>query len=163
MPAQTAFTDTQIKDLILKILDENRALALATLRPDGWPQATIVGFVHDDLTLYVAVARESQKFKNIGRDGRVSVAIGLHAEGSGSVRGLSMAAHADEVVRPDEVARVNDLIWSRYPEVAVFAPREANSAVLRIMPELVSVVDDGVGLRIPMLLNVSCRTVLSPS
>lgn len=107
----------------------------------------------------MAVDRESQKFSNISRDGRVSVAIGQPA--GGAVRGLSMAAHAQEVVRPDDVARVNDLIWSRYPEVAVFAPRAASSAVLRISPELVSVVDDGQGLRIPMLLQVTTRAVLS--
>lgn len=159
MPAEIMLTEGQIKDLILKILDENRTLALGTLRPDGWPQVTMVGFAHDDLTLYAAVARDSQKFKNISRDGRVSAAIGRHAEGS--VRGLSMAAHAEEVVRADDVARVNTLIWSRYPEVAVFAPREASSAVLRILPDLVSVVDDGIGLRTPMLLNVSTRAVLS--
>ena len=58
---------------ILQLLDENRVMTVATLRPDGWPQATVVGYVHDDLMLYFAVARISQKFANIARDPRISI------------------------------------------------------------------------------------------
>ena len=84
----------EAKAKIVELLNENRVMTVATLRPDGWPQATMVGVVHDDLTLYFAVARTSQKLANIRRDPRVSIALG-HEELS-RLRGLSMAAHAAE-------------------------------------------------------------------
>ena len=50
-------------------------MTLATNRPDGWPQATVVGYANDGLTIYCFVARLSQKYANIVRDPRVSAAI----------------------------------------------------------------------------------------
>lgn len=37
---------------IIELLDGHRIMTLATNRPDGWPQATTVGYVNDGLTLY---------------------------------------------------------------------------------------------------------------
>ncbi|WP_409998178.1 pyridoxamine 5'-phosphate oxidase family protein, partial [Escherichia coli] len=37
--------DTALHTKILELPDEHRILSLATLRPDGWPQATTVGYV----------------------------------------------------------------------------------------------------------------------
>ena len=37
---------------ILQLLDAHRNMTIATLRPDGWPQATTVGYANDGLTLY---------------------------------------------------------------------------------------------------------------
>jgi len=54
-------------------------MTIATLRPDGWPQATMVGYVNDGFLLYCFVARSTQKFANIQRDPRVSIAIGSDA------------------------------------------------------------------------------------
>jgi len=41
--------DDAIKDKILRLLDAHRILTLATLRPDGWPQATTVGYTSEGL------------------------------------------------------------------------------------------------------------------
>ena len=35
-----------IRKTILALLDQHRIMTLATLRPDGWPQATTVGYGH---------------------------------------------------------------------------------------------------------------------
>jgi len=43
--------DDTIKRKILGLLDAHRIMTIATLRPDGWPQATTVGYVNEDLTL----------------------------------------------------------------------------------------------------------------
>ena len=64
------------KDLILRVLDEHRVMTIATNRPDGWPQATMVGYVNDGFMIYCFVARNAQKYANILRDPRVSIAIG---------------------------------------------------------------------------------------
>ena len=42
--------DDSIKQKILALLDSHRIMTIATLRPDGWLQATTVGYVNEDLT-----------------------------------------------------------------------------------------------------------------
>ena len=44
--------DAEIRKKILTILDQHRIMTIATLRPDGWPQATTVGYANEGLTLY---------------------------------------------------------------------------------------------------------------
>jgi nitroimidazol reductase NimA-like FMN-containing flavoprotein (pyridoxamine 5'-phosphate oxidase superfamily) len=153
----------RLKALVLRILDDNRTLTLATVRADGWPQATVVGFVHDDLTLYFVVSRQSQKLANLRSDPRASLAVGHPHETSREVRGLSMAARIEEVDALDEIERLNKLVAARYPGVLVFAPRTASSAVLRARPQLISLVDDSEGLSQPVLLDVTVRTELKPA
>ena len=41
--------DHQIRQKIQTILDQHRNMTIATLRPDGWPQATTVGYVNEGL------------------------------------------------------------------------------------------------------------------
>jgi nitroimidazol reductase NimA-like FMN-containing flavoprotein (pyridoxamine 5'-phosphate oxidase superfamily) len=48
---------------------------MATNRPDGWPQATTVGYVKDGLTLYFLCSPQSQEAQNLARDGRSSLTI----------------------------------------------------------------------------------------
>jgi len=153
----------RLKALVLEILDDNRTLTLATVRPDGWPQATVVGFVHDDLNLYFVVSRQSQKLANLRRDPRASLAVGHPSEESRAVRGLSMAARIEEVDDPEEIERLNEMVVARYPAALVFAPRTASAAVLRAQPQLISLVDDAEGLSQPVLLDVTVRTELSPA
>lgn len=52
----------RLKALILKLLNEHRVMTMATNRPDGWPQATMVGYVNDNFLLYCFVARNAQKY-----------------------------------------------------------------------------------------------------
>lgn len=146
------------KDRILEILAESRVLCVATLRPDGWPQATLVGYLSDDLTLYFAVARDSQKLANIARDPRISIAVGRQGQQVAHVHGLSMAAIAAEVTDLDEVRRLNALILTRYPEQAVFAPRGHSIAVVRATPQLISLVDANSPEDQPLLLSVEPQT-----
>ena len=44
--------DDEIRRKILALLDQHRIMTIATLRPDGWPEATTVGYANDGLTLY---------------------------------------------------------------------------------------------------------------
>ena len=56
---------------ILSLLDQHGIMTIATLRPDGWPQATTVGYANEGLTLYFLCGPESQKAANLARDERV--------------------------------------------------------------------------------------------
>jgi Pyridoxamine 5'-phosphate oxidase len=49
------------------LLQAHNILTLATVREDGYPQATKVGYVHEGLTLYVGTFAQAQKVANIRR------------------------------------------------------------------------------------------------
>ena len=153
--------DQALKKTILALLDESRVMSLATLRPDGWPQVTTVGYVHDDLVLYFVVALTSQKFLNIQHDPRVSVAIARDPIDRPRIRGLSMAALASQVTEKGDVVRLNKLIAARYPAYAVFAPREASTMVFRATPTVISVVDDAKGVSQPRVLQVGAEAAIA--
>src|SRR6516162_10004803 len=80
-------------------------MTVATNRPDGWRQATRVGYVNDGLTLYFLCAPQSQKAQNLGRDDRVSLTIDHDASDPMAITGLSMAAHAQPVDDPTEITK----------------------------------------------------------
>ena len=86
-----------IRNKILTLLDQHRIMTVATLRPDGWPQATTVGYVNEGLTLYFLCGLESQKAKNLALDDRISLTIDHETADLMKISGLSMAAHARAV------------------------------------------------------------------
>jgi general stress protein 26 len=146
----------RLKALILRLLREHRVMTMATLRPDGWPQATIVGYVNDGFLLYCFVARSTQKYANIQRDPRVSIAIGSDAANPMEVRGLSLAGHASEVNDRSEFDEIAALRLRKFPEYAALpttlarqdghlrvspAPKPSRVALLRIAPDIISVLD----------------------
>jgi len=89
--------DEAIGKKILALLDQHRIMTVATLRPDGWPQATTVGYVNEGLTLYFLCGLDSQKAKNLARDNRISLTIDHDTANLMAITGLSMAAHAHAV------------------------------------------------------------------
>src|SRR5690242_3458251 len=89
--------DDVLKNKILGILDDHRIMTIATIRPDGWPQATTVGYVNEGLTLYFLCGRVSQKAANLARDDRVSLTVDDDSQQLMEITGLSMAAHARPV------------------------------------------------------------------
>src|SRR4029079_4257094 len=87
---------------IQALLDQHRTMRIATLRPDGWPQVTTVGYANDGFTIYFLCGKESQKASNLARDNRVSLAIDDDTPQVMEITGLSMAARADVVDDPIE-------------------------------------------------------------
>ena len=133
--------DAALKRQVLDLLSQHRIMTVATNRPDGWPQATTVGYVNEDLTLYFLCGPESQKAKNLAGDDRVSLTIDHDTSDPMAITGLSMAAHARPVDEPTEVARVLDMLHERYPEYVGFPIRAEEIRVYRVVPKVVSVLD----------------------
>lgn len=125
-------------DAVVALLDSQRLMSVAVNRPDGWPQVTTVGYLNDGLNLYFVTARNSQKVANIQADPRVAVAIRAGSGWRGDAVGVSMAADAAEVTDPAAIERLNDQVIARYPEVNVYSPGEANVAVIRLRPRIVT-------------------------
>lgn len=144
-----------MKDKAINILDGNRLMAIATSRPDGWPQATIVGYANDDILLYFVISRQSQKFKNIERDDRVSIAIGRDFHDPSTIKALSIAARASEVRDPKQRDRAVNLLLERHPGLRRLAPPESgHSAVMRANPEIITILDYSKGFGHADLLTV---------
>ena len=132
----------ELKATILKILDDNRIMTLATLRPDGWPQATTVGFASDDLRIYFLCGADSQKAANLALDDRVSATIDHDTADPMAITGLSMAAHARRVREPAEIARFEGLLLAKYPEYRDMPmPEPGSLAIFALQPKLISVLD----------------------
>jgi nitroimidazol reductase NimA-like FMN-containing flavoprotein (pyridoxamine 5'-phosphate oxidase superfamily) len=126
----------------IDVLNRNRLLALATLRADGWPQNTIVGYANERLLVYFMISRESQKYRNILADNRVSIAIGQDFHDPAMIRGLSIAAHASEVTDSGQRARAIDLFLQRHPGLKMLErPDPEFSAVMRAFPSIVTMID----------------------
>lgn len=136
--------DSQIRREILRILAQHRIMSLATVRPDGWPQVTTVGYAFDALTLYFLCARHSQKAANLARDERVSLTIDHDTDQVMQIRGLSMAARAHSVPDPVEADAALRLLLARYPQqnaLPLTAPSPAEVHIFRVTPTVISVLD----------------------
>ncbi len=134
--------DDTSKSKILGLLDQHRLMTVATNRPDGWPQATTVGYVNDGLTIYFLCGPQSQKAANLARDNRVALTIDHDVNEPMAITGLSMAAQAQPVTDPTEVAKAMNLLQTRYPEYAAFPmPKPEEIAIYRVLPTVISVLD----------------------
>ena len=132
----------ELRDLTLRILNHHRIMTLATNRPDGWPQATVVGYANDELTIYCFIARLSQKYTNIVRDPRISVAIASDFSQPNDIKGLSLAAHAAPVMQEGEFDRAFGIFMKRFPEYASWPrPNPAIACMMRLRPTVISVLD----------------------
>lgn len=137
--------DRAMQQKILSILDQHRDMTIATLRPDGWPQATTVGYAHDGLTLYFLCDPDSQKAANLARDDRVSLTIDHDTPQVMDITGLSMAAHAQPVKDRAEGEKAMRLIMEKYPpqqgSVPLPMPKPEEVAIFRVTPTVISVLD----------------------
>jgi len=138
--------DEALGKKILNLLDEHRIMSVATLRPDGWPQVTTVGYVHDGLTLYFLCGLDSQKARNLAHDNRVSLTIDHDTADLMAISGLSMAAHAEPVLDRDEAQKVLGLLAQAYPEqdtskLEIEMPTPDDVRIFRVTPTVISVLD----------------------
>lgn len=148
--------DETIKPKILAVLNEHRIMTLATLRPDGWPQATTVGYVNDGFTLYFLCGLESQKARNLAHDNRVSVTIDHDTDQIMEITGLSMAARALIVTDRAEATRVLQMMPLKYPEQKSFPgpmPQPEDVRIFRLEPVVISVLDYSKGFGHTDLVN----------
>ena len=149
---------TALKQLIVRLLDEHRIMTIATNRPDGWPQATVMGYCNDALVLYAFIARNSQKYANLQIDPRVSIAIAKDYPQPLLIKGLSMAARALVIEDSSEVDHATELLRHRYPEYKVLPrPNPTEVPLIRITPEVISILDYSKGFGHTDLVMVSDR------
>ena len=131
----------------IEILDDHRMMAISTVRPDGWPQTTMVGYANQGWTVYFLVFRDSQKFANIGHDSRVAIAVSGEASFLGELKAVYAGAHASEVTDPKERATAWMLLLERHPNLGDFGlPDNEETALMRATCKYVSVLDYSKGI-----------------
>ena len=129
---------------ILRVLDQCKDLALATVTPEGRPDVSTVNFANDGLTLYVATGRDSRKVRNLQHCPEVSLALRIEYEEWSEVKGLSISARAE--LLPDDSA---ETLRARTQLSRKFAqpwdspsPQDPASTVfLRIVPHRITILD----------------------
>jgi len=98
-----------ILERVLDLLKTHDKMTVATVRADGFPQATTVNYVNEELMIYFGCAARSQKARNIERDDRVSLAIDHEYADWSMIQGLSMGGIAEPVSDTQDIERVGNL------------------------------------------------------
>ena len=134
--------DPALKQEIVSILNEANDLTIATVREDGYPQATTVSYVNHGLIIYFGCAVGSQKSKNIAHNPEISLTVNLPYASWDEIRGLSLGGRGERVTDPKEIGRVQQLMFQKFPQLARYAPTDmVGLALFRITPEVISVLD----------------------
>lgn len=130
------------KRFILEQLKTNRIMSLATVRPDGYPQATTVTYANDGLTLYFACDRDSQKVRNLRRSPKVSLTINKDTADWKKITGLSMGAIAKVLDRPADTRRALALLARKFKDMKGLSAEDLAATVfVRVQPKVVSLLD----------------------
>jgi general stress protein 26 len=135
--------DQPTREFVLNIIDNAKDLTLATVRQDGYPQATTVSYAHDGMTLYVGVGKNSQKADNIRHNNKVSLTINTDYHDWNEIKGLSLSGTAEIVSDPEQIRQAGDCMLKRFPQLADWASTDQAGDVvfLKIEPQLISVLD----------------------
>jgi nitroimidazol reductase NimA-like FMN-containing flavoprotein (pyridoxamine 5'-phosphate oxidase superfamily) len=131
------------RDKIVSILDAADDLTVATIRFDGYPQATTVSFVNDGLAIYFGTDAKSQKAQNIARDPRVSLTVNLPYKSWDEISGVSIGGRAKRVTQPEEFRKVGEMMFKKFPQISQYAEfgEAKDLALFRVDAEFVSILD----------------------
>ncbi len=131
----------------IEILNANRIMSIATVRPDGWPQTTIVGYANEGFRLYFLIYRTSQKFENISRDDRVSISVGQEPESLREIKAVFAGCNAREVTDIDERVHAWLLLAERHPNLTDLAPPKSEDVATMVADcRFISLLDYSQGL-----------------
>lgn len=131
----------------ITILNSNRIMTIATVRPDGWPQATMVGYANQGFRLYFLIYRTSQKFTNIAQNNRVAITVSEEPAELRDIKAVYAGCAVHEVTDLAERSRAWELLAKRHPNLTDLAPPE-NGEVATMAADCkhVSVLDYSLGL-----------------
>ena len=134
--------DKKTEQFVLDLMNTHNIMTIATVRADGWPQATTVAYANDRLAIYFAADRNCQKLKNIAANNKVSLTIDRDYEDWNKIKGLSMAATAEILTTSADIEYGLALLAKKFSAYAdVLAPNDPGIAVVRITPRIISVLN----------------------
>lgn len=143
------------KAFILKQLKQHNIMSFATLRRDGFPQATTVGYANDGLDIYFCCDRSSQKAYNLERSNKVSLTIDHDYQNWKRIKGLSMGATAIVLKRSADVKRALKLLRRKFPQMNQMSEEElSQTAFVKVRPKVISLLDYSKGFGHTNLVRV---------
>ena len=140
------------------ILNANRIMAISTVRPDGWPQTTVVGYANSGFEIFFLIFRGSQKYANIQCDDRVSIAVAREPDELEQLKAVYAGLNVKEITESKERNYAWHLLMERHANLAGFKIPKADEAVfMRGKCRHVSVLDfsQGPGHREQLTVNDS--------
>lgn len=134
------------RHFILDILHSVNDLTLATIRADGYPQATTVSYANDGLTLYFAIGLDGQKAHNIQHNNKVSLTVTPAYLDWAHIKGLSMGGLAHFVRDPEETRHASECMLRRFPQIKALTAGTLNlpwpgAIFVKVAPQVISVLD----------------------
>tara|TARA_R110000772_G_scaffold11226_8_gene35330 strand:- start:2897 stop:3343 length:447 start_codon:yes stop_codon:yes gene_type:complete len=130
------------RDQLLSIIENVNDMTIATVRDDGFPQATTVSFVSDGLKIYFATSADSQKARNIEKNDKVSITLDCPYGSWEEIRSLSAAGHAVAVDDPDDIEKIWALMLKKFPQAAGYETIvDTAVTIFRIDPVIFSLLD----------------------
>lgn len=148
----------------VKILNSHRIMAISTVRSDGWPQTTIVGYANKGFDIFFMIFRSGQKFANIQGDDRISIAVAAEPAELSQLQAVYAGGHAKEITDPNERAEAWRQLMQRHSNLAGFQmPDQGDAVFMRATCRHVSVLDfsQGLGHREQLIIDDSGTVIES--
>jgi hypothetical protein len=136
-----------LKDQVLKYMDNCPVCAVATASADGEPSASSVYFKRSGLNLYFNTARASQKVQNILANPRVAIVMQEDAPVPRSdleIKGIQAVGVAT-VLGDNETTEVPKAVMTRHNAFNRWRP--GASAIVKVVPSEIYLIDYSKGLR----------------
>jgi nitroimidazol reductase NimA-like FMN-containing flavoprotein (pyridoxamine 5'-phosphate oxidase superfamily) len=145
-----------LRSMIEDILAHCDDITIATIRPDGWPQATTVSYVSDGMKVYFGTGANSQKARNLAKCDKVSATVNRPYRDWDGISGLSLAGRARLITDQTEMAHAGALMLKKFPQIARYSGFDMGPlAMFCITPNVVSVLDYSKGFGHTDLLEVA--------
>ena len=127
---------------ILDLLKSHNIMTIATVRKDGYPQATTVTYANDGLDIYFGCERTAQKVRNIRRNPKVSLTIDRDYRDWNRIKGLSMAADAHALTDRGEIQRAREALAKKFAQWAEVSAVDTKAIkFIKVVPKVISVLD----------------------
>lgn len=133
--------DKNQEKFILSLMKRHSYMVIATVRPDGFPQATKVGYANDGFDLYFSCDKNSQKARNIRKCDKVSATIDRDTRDWDKIKGLSLGGHAEILKGKREREHAYAVLLNKFPEMDAFPANDPAIAFVRLRPIVFSVLD----------------------
>ncbi|WP_374569784.1 pyridoxamine 5'-phosphate oxidase family protein [Phenylobacterium sp.] len=135
--------DAALRQEIRTILKDGKDMTVATVREDGWPQATTVSYASDGEAIYFGCDAHSQKARNLARDDRVSLTVNLPYDKWDEIQGVSIGGRARRLTTPEDLDRAGAVFLEKFaPEIGQYLTGDASQmALFQVEPAVISVLD----------------------
>jgi general stress protein 26 len=128
-------TNNDVKEKVLQILENNKVGTLATVK-NSKPHSRYMTFFNEELKLYTATSKETDKTEEIQENPNVHILIGYDGEGLGDAY-LEIEGRASVNASED----LKEKVWNDHLKPWFDGPNDPNYIVLEIQPTDVRVMN----------------------